>query len=343
MGGDTVVWQSGGMAAYVISGDESLIGLELTSLVDRLVGDNDRTLMVDDFDCADANTTMGAIADSLTTLPLFTERRIVVVRNVHSLDAESLDTLVAALDARVDEVDTVATITGRQPKVFADAMKRAGAESIGASVGTGFNDRIDWVEVHLVEAGLSCSPDVVRLITNWLGGDQSRLAGLIQTLIATHGENARLTRSDVEAFLGDAGSVAPWDLTDAIDRGDTPGALVMLHRFMNDGNTHALQVLAVLANRYAQMMKLDGRGVRTSQDAVAILGGKEFSARKVLEQYQRLGGSGVARAVAHIAAADVDLRGGKEWPDELVLEVLVGRLCQLVPGRNERRPAGRRK
>jgi DNA polymerase III subunit delta len=339
---DTVVWQSGGMAAYVISGDESLIGLELTTLVDRLVGDNDRTLMVDDFDCADTNTTLGAIADSLTTMPLFTERRIVVVRNVHSLDAQGLDTLVEAIDARVDEVDTVATITGRQPKVFSDAMKRAGAESIGASVGTGFRDRIEWVEVHLVEAGLTYAPDVARLISNWLGGDQSRLAGLIQTLISTYGENAKLTRTDVEVFLGEAGSVAPWDLTDAIDEGDTPRALVMLHRFMNDGDTHALQVLSLLANRYAQMMKLDGRGVRSAADAVAILGGKEFTAKKVLEQYQRLGGSGVARAVAHIANADVDLRGGKEWPDVLVLEILVGRLCQLVPNRGARKPAGRR-
>ncbi|MEY3505899.1 MAG: hypothetical protein RI898_652, partial [Actinomycetota bacterium] len=41
------------MAAYLISGDEALISLELTSLVDRLVGDNDRSMMVDDFDCAE--------------------------------------------------------------------------------------------------------------------------------------------------------------------------------------------------------------------------------------------------------------------------------------------------
>ena len=38
------------MAVYLISGDEILIGLELSSLVDRLVGDADRSMMVDDFD-----------------------------------------------------------------------------------------------------------------------------------------------------------------------------------------------------------------------------------------------------------------------------------------------------
>lgn len=326
------------MAAYVISGDESMIGLELTDLVDRLVGDNDRSMMVDDFDCADSRTHVGSIADSLTTMPLFTERRIVVIRNVHSLsesneDPSAMDTLVQAVASRADEVDVVATVTGRQPKAFADVMKEAKAETIGTSVGTSQRDRAEWVEVHLVEAGLSCAADVPGVIARWLGGDHSRLAGLVKTLVSAYGENAKVTRTDVEAFLGQAGSVAPWDLTDAIDDGDTRRALLMLHRFMGDGQAHPLQVVAVLANRYAQMMKLDGRGVRSAADAVAVLGGKEFTARKVLEQYQRLGGSGVARAVGHIATADVDLRGGKEWPPELVMEVLVGRLCQLVPAK----------
>ena len=323
------------MAAYVVSGDETLIGLELTALVDRLVGDNDRSMMVEDFDLADAGLQVGLVADALGTMPLFTERRIVVLRNVHGAPAEVLEPVVAAIAGRVDEVDVVATVTGRQPKAFADVMKKASAESIGASVGTGRNDRLGRVEVQLVEAGLSYSPEVPQMIVRWLGEDHSRLAGLVQTLVSTYGENAKLVRSDVDLFLGGAGSVAPWDLTDAIDAGDTSGALVMLHRFLADG-THALQVLALLANRYGQMMKLDGRGVRTGADAAAILGGKEFPARKVLEQYQKLGSGGVARAMSHLAAADVDLRGGKDWPDVLVLEVLVGRLCQLVPARGGR-------
>lgn len=323
------------MAAYVVSGDETLIGLELTALVDRLVGDNDRSMMVEDFDLADAGTQVGLVADALGTMPLFTERRVVVLRNVHGAPADVLEPVVAAIAGRVDEVDVVATVTGRQPKAFADVMKKASAESIGASVGTGKNDRLGRVEVQLVEAGLSYSPEVPQMIVRWLGEDHSRLAGLVQTLVSTYGENAKLVRSDVDLFLGGAGSVAPWDLTDAIDAGDTSGALVMLHRFLADG-THALQVLALLANRYGQMMKLDGRGVRTGADAVAILGGKEFPARKVLEQYQKLGSGGVARAMSHLAAADVDLRGGKDWPDVLVLEVLVGRLCQLVPARGGR-------
>jgi hypothetical protein len=33
--------------------------------------------------------------------------------------------------------------------------------------------------------------------------------------------------------------------------------------------------------------------------------------------------------VQHLADADLDLRGRRAWPDELVLEVLVARLARL--------------
>jgi DNA polymerase-3 subunit delta len=317
------------MAVVVITGDESLIGLQLAPVIDRLVGDGDRSLMVEDFDCADSSMEMGSLLDAMATMPLFTERRIVLVRSVHSLDAERVGHFVTALTSRADEVDVVVTATGRLVKALNDAFKSAQAETIGVSVGTGARDRQEFVETHLVEAGFTYSPDVARLLATWLGGDQGRLAGILRTLVSTYGEGAKLSRSDVEGFLGEQGSVAPWDLTDAIDAGDTTKALVNLHRFVMAGGAAPIAVLSLLGNRYTQMMKLDGRGVRTAADAAAALGMKEYPARKVLEQFQRLGGSGVAQAMELIATADVDMRGGKDWDSLWVAEVLVARLSRL--------------
>lgn len=312
---------------YLISGDETLISLELSTLLDRLVGDEDRSMMVDNFDCAETSFSVGAVVDALTTMSLFMERKVVVVRHVHELDASMIDSFVTAIDACIPEVDLVMTVTGKLAKSIADAAKRAKAQTIGATVVSGQKERISWVEERLVEAGFTYSPEVARIIAAWFGSDHARIAGLIATLTSAYGEGAKLTRSDVEVFLGDAGSVAPWDLTDAIDAGDANKALQMLHRMMID--SHPMQILALLANRYAQMMKIDGRGVRTAEDAVVILGGKPYTAKKVLEQYQRLGSAGISRAVSLLANADVDLRGGKDWPPEMVMEVLVARLARL--------------
>jgi DNA polymerase III delta subunit len=73
--------------------------------------------------------------------------------------------------------------------------------------------------------------------------------------------------------------------------------------------------------------------VQSAEVAANILGGKAFTAGKVLDQYKKLGSSNVAQAVSLLAQADVDLRGGKDWPPELVMEVLIARLSRLAGGR----------
>jgi hypothetical protein len=55
----------------------------------------------------------------------------------------------------------------------------------------------------------------------------------------------------------------------------------------------------------------------------------EFPAKKALAQLDRLGADGTRDALQLLADADVHLRGGRDWPAELVMEVLVARLTKL--------------
>ncbi|MCE2854902.1 MAG: DNA polymerase III subunit delta [Ilumatobacteraceae bacterium] len=323
------------MGVFLVTGETALVSREVGRLVDELVGDDDRAMLVEEFDASDGQGSVSAVTDALGTLPLFSDRRIVVIRNANDLDADGATAVAAALDAKVESTDVVVSATGRLSKTLTDAFKRAGATSVGASVGNRLADRLQWVEGQLIEAGLKVGADGVKFIATWLGGDHGRLQGLIETLRSTYGDGMKLSRADMEVFVGEAGSVAPWDLTDAIDVGDANKALVMLHRMIGPGESHPLQILALLSNRYAQMMRLDGRDVQSAEAAAQILGGKAFTAGKVLDQYKKLGSSKVAQAVSLLAQADVDLRGGKDWPPELVMEVLIARLSRLAGGRGK--------
>ena len=133
----------------------------------------------------------------------------------------------------------------------------------------------------------------------------------------------------VEPFLGDAGGVPPWDLTDAIDGGRTDRAIELLGRMLGAGERHPLQVMAILQGHYGKLATLDGLGLRTEGEAASALGIKPgFPARKALELSRRLGGSNIRRAIDLLAGADLDLRGGKDLDDRLVMEILVARLSR---------------
>ena len=163
-----------------------------------------------------------------------------------------------------------------------------------------------------------------------------RLASLLELLEAAHGAGARLGVDDVMPFLGEAGDVAPWELTDTIDRGDTATAIELVRRMLGAGR-HPLQLLATLHTHYARMLRLDGADVADEAQAAAALGmtGSTFPAKKALAQSRRLGHEGVARAIELLARADIDLKGARDLPGELVMEVLVARLSRLG-GRSKR-------
>jgi DNA polymerase-3 subunit delta len=168
------------------------------------------------------------------------------------------------------------------------------------------------------------------LLGDHLGGDLSRVQGLLDTLEAAYGPGAAIDSEKLEPFLGEAGRVAPWDLTDAIDAGDTPTALAALGRLVGPGGSHPLVILSVLHRHYQAMLRLDGAGVTSGEQAAELLGMRSaFPAKKALEQGRRMGPARIGRAITLLSEADLDVRGRSALPDGTVLEVLVGRLSRL--------------
>ena len=319
------------MACYLITGDdESLMLSAIGDLTKKLVGDNDRSLMVDDFDGDDYE--VRAVVDAAQTSPFLTDRRVVVARGVGRFTADDLASLVAYLDDPLPTTDLVLVAGGgRIAKALTDALKGAKATTIGSAAPSRASERSGWFDEQIKSTGLKLDPQATKLLATWLGEDAGRLQGILDTLHSAYGDDKKLTVADVSPFMGDAGGIPPWDLTDAIDRGDTTVSLQLLHRMVRAGDRHPLAVMSILHTHYSKLLSLDGSGARDEVSAAAAMGIKPgFPAKKALDQYRKMGGGAVTRAVGLLAQADLDLRGAKEWPEELVMEVLVARLSRLA-------------
>jgi DNA polymerase-3 subunit delta len=223
---------------------------------------------------------------------------------------------------------------GRLAKSLTDAAKRAGADVITSAAPTRPRERTGWFEDQVATVGLRLDAQAMARLASWLGEDAGRVQGILDTLVSAYGTAHVLKLADVLPFLGAAGGVPPWDLTDAVDRGDTTASLSLLHRMIHGGDRHPLQVMAVLHSHYTKLLALDGVDARDEVGAAAAMGIKPgFPAKKALDQYRRMGGGAVVKAIGLLAQADLDLRGAKEWPEDLVMEVLVARLSRLTAAR----------
>jgi len=324
---------------FVRGDDEVLVAQALHDLLDELIAGADRSLVLEDLGGEESDS--AAIVSAAQTPPFLTDRRVVVARNVGGLDAEGLAPLVRYLAEPLATTDLVLVATGgRLPKALTDALKQAGAITIEAGVSSRPRDRTAWLEDHVRASGLRLDQAARVELAERLGEDLGRLQSILETLKSTYGDGAELRRVDVEPFLGQAGGVPPWDLTDAIDRGATGAALVALRRMLDAGERHPLVVMAILQNHYGRMLRLEGSGASSREAAAEVLGLKSsFPAGKALDQLRVLGPNGVRRAVELLATADLDLRGARELPDDVVMEVLVARLSRLAPAKvTGRRP-----
>jgi DNA polymerase-3 subunit delta len=330
--------------AYLVRGDDPTVTADaVKALVAELVGDADPALVVEDLSGEDL--TLAAVVDAAQTPPFFADRRVVVARDVGRFTTQEAAPLVAYL------ADPLATTTlvlvaggGQVPRSLVDAVRKVG-HVVDAGVPTG-RARGAWLAERLRAGPVRLDAQATALVGAHLGDEVGRLASLLETLATAYGHGARLTAEEVTPFLGQAGPVAPWELTDAVDAGDTAAALDHLHRLLGPGGRHPLVVMATLHTHYARMLRLDGSGIADEKAAATALGltGSTFPARKALTQARRLGHDGVTRAITLLADADLALKGTIEWPPELVIEVLVARLSRLGPRSTAARSAaGRRR
>ncbi len=329
-------------ACVLVKGDDpSLVGQALHQAVRELAGGHDLAEVAEEHGGPDAeDLDVARVLDALTTPPFLADRRIVVLRDAGRISSGDAGRLVTWLDDPVPGVTLVLGAGGGTiPAVLTKAAERSG-RVVNSAPGTG-RARSEWLVEHLAAAPVKLDARAGRLIGEHLGGDMSRLAGILDTLVGAYGEGARLGEAEVAPFLGQAGSVAPWDLTDAIDAGDTPLALDSLTRLCSAGGFHPLAVLSILHRHYQAMLRLDGSGATTAGEAAEILGARSsFVAKKALDQGRRLGYGGISRAIGLLHRADVDLRGASALDAQLVMEILVARLSRLAP-RQARQRSGR--
>jgi DNA polymerase-3 subunit delta len=329
------------VSVHLVVGDDQRFRADAAkALIGELLGDDDPSLALEEFSLAprsDAGDGDTAVADgppivssalgSASTPPFGTERRVIVIREVGAMSSADADAVARYL---TDPCPTTALVLvgggGRLPVALTKAVKAAGGQEVKTSpakTGEALTSALDGADVKLTAAA-------ARRVADWFGDDAGRIPALLEVLRAAYGDGARIDLDELEPYLGEAGGVAPYHLTGAIDKGDAAAALEILHR-LRGATFHPLQVMALLHKHYQRMLRLDDPSVGGEQDAVAALGGKvkPYPAGLALRQSRLLGGDGLRSAYGHLAKADVDLRGATALSEDAVLEVLIARLAAL--------------
>ena len=314
----------------------------LHNVVATALGDLDPSLALQDFTVKDASgsgeSVISSVLEALNTPPFLVERRVVVVRDAQSLLSEELVSLLSWMNNPAAGIVLVLAVVGAK----SHKLVKAAGDVVDVNVGTRPKDRTAFITEKMKEYRVNLDGAGASKIADQVGDDVARVDALGRLLASIYG-SAPLNFLHVEPYLGDAGGVPEWDLTDALDSGNATAAITVARRMLDSKGRAGVQIIFLLQRYYLRMARLEGSGVTSSEEAAQLLGMNPFGAKKLLASATRMGAERVGDAVHIIANADVDLKGGvsfggkdlntdQDMTDVTVIEVLVARLARLSAG-----------
>lgn len=327
------------------STDPSLLSHEVIESVNDFVGDEDRNSSLSTFSERDylnesGQKDIGPLVDAAQTPPMLASKRVVVGRDLAFFGSAKVafGPLLAYLDnplpttamilvwekgPNTPTLPAVPTSLTRAVKDSGGEYRRVGGMRRGQEIS-------DWFDQQILRSGVRLDGRARSSLSDWMGEEPGRLAGVLEVLKSTFGTEDILTEDQISPFLSQAGTVPIWDLTDAIDTGDRALALSHLRRIMAAEGGEPLRLLFSLHRHFEESLRLDGSGARSQQevaDVLALPKRRAFLAKRRLSQCQLLGSEKIARCFKFLSEADLDIRGRTGIDPEIVMEVLVARLA----------------
>ncbi|MGI6686245.1 MAG: DNA polymerase III subunit delta [Bacillota bacterium] len=286
-----------------------------------------------------AGTSPAQVVAAANILPIFAEKRLVVVTNApwfsggkggedESRNAD-LEPLLLYLD-RPSPSTCLVFVCGEKidnKRKTVKAVKKSGQVIEFAPLkGAELNK---WMEKRFRAKGKKAAPRVMDYLAMAVGNDLSSLEQEIEKAALFVGPVVDITMQDVMQTVSASSNLTVFNLTDAVSKKDSSAAVLHLRELVRNGE-HELKVLALLSTQIRNLLKIqtlkkNGLGER---QIVTESGLHPYIVKKGLQQSKNFSSQELINALELLLDANVNSKTGK---GELLplLETAILKMCQM--------------
>lgn len=255
--------------------------------------------------------TAPAVLAQCAQFPMMAERRLVIVRGFEKLDDNRQ---FQAYAQAPNPHAVVMLLCNSKPNVSAHpyrALKEKATWSLFDSLKP--NALPGWVEKRFKERRVETESGAAAMLAEMSGPDLRALQSEVDKLVVYVGDRQRVTRDDVLRAAGHSAEQNPFELQDALGRGDLPNALAIADALLATASNRAgesIRMVALLASHFTKLWKLTGcldAGV-PQREWTRQTGIPPFFLRDYVPPAKRYGATGVRRALDALLAADLELK-----------------------------------
>ncbi len=267
------------------------------------------------------------IVSAARTVPMLSERQLVVVRQVDDLKKDDQDLLLKYLENPVDSTCLVllASKIDKRYKLWNYAYRQGMTFEA-----TPLTERQlpRWIQTRSEAAGLRLSPQAAQILAESTGTDLATVEDALQRLALYVGDRPGARAQDVEAVVASSRVRSIFELTDALGRRDAKAGLKTLDNML--ANREApLRLLATLATHVRRLLLAAELGryyLNNSRELSAKLGIHPYAAEKVASQAGRFSKSELRSALLRLAKTDIELKSARR-SDRIIMEEMILDLC----------------
>jgi DNA polymerase-3 subunit delta len=320
-------WQAGKFRpVYYLFGEESASKADAVMKLKALFKADDFNLR--EFSGEPNSEAPAAVAESLT-LPVFSDRRLVIVRSP-KLPAEARAVYADYLKSPAASTTLVLLSEERRPdKKDALATIAAAAGAVCAFSPLTDEEAFERLISEASKAGKTLAPEAAEALVAEAGTDWGILAGELEKAVLFAGQSTAIGLEAVSASMGFRKAVDPWALEKLAQGRDLKACLAYLREAFADAKPEEVvfRSLAQVRNGYLKQLKAKrllktGMPQREIETRLRIFYDNAFFARAARVSEERL-----RRDLRRCLEVETDLKS-KTWLDpKLELERLVVELC----------------
>jgi len=276
-----------------------------------------------------SETSAVEIISKVSTAPINSEKRLVVVFDLHKLSPFYKDVLLSYLPKLPDFTCLILT----SPKLDDKAKKTKFYSTLNKLATTVdfprlYDDKIPtWIEAKVREYGKKIEGKAVQVLHQYVGNNLSDLAHEIEKLVRYVGDRESINSSDVDLVVGLSKTHNIFQLNDAIGERDCEKGLEILKNLFLLGEKPGT-VIYRLAEHLERLIKTKNFVPRKGASLSSILKVHPYYAQKYPSQAGNFSQEELEKGLVLLYQTDVDLKSSR-MPDKIVMELLVYNLCHL--------------
>ncbi|MBI5696238.1 MAG: DNA polymerase III subunit delta [Nitrospirae bacterium] len=307
---------------YLLTGEEGyFIDRALAKILTRALEGVAKDFNLDVFYGKDAKA--DDIVSQASTLPMMSERRVVVVKEADRL--KGTEPLLAYLASPAPETVMILVAEGAEKPKEAALTKPMSKSCVFVHFYPPFESEVPrWIKQLARESGYTVDDDAAAYLRDTLGGNLALVEAELNKLFNFLGDRKTITPDDVRESVGDFGMPLVFDLMDAVAEKRTGAALEVLSRLLTDKENNPIMLVGMFAAHWRRLLAAKemadaGDGPEKLEKAFRL----NFRNKKAfLGQVARARATELRAAFRSFAKADGALKGSA-LPQRLVMERLI--------------------